>query len=120
LKILTGKKQELGTKGENLAVSYLLEKGFRIIARNFRCRLGEIDIIAQKGDYLVFVEVRTRSSRAYGLAQESISRAKVNKLRQLAEFYLAGHPRQGLFIRFDVVAVDWFAGAEITHIENAF
>ena len=117
---MTGKKQALGIKGENLAVSYLLNKGFQVIARNFRCRMGEIDIIARSGDYLVFVEVRTRSQPEYGLAQESISRAKVNKLRQLAEFYLVRYPQKGLFIRFDVVAVNWFADAEITHIENAF
>jgi len=117
---LAGEKRELGIKGENLAVRHLVKKGFQIIERNFRCRMGEIDIIARDGDYLVFVEVRTRSRREYGLALESISRAKINKLRQLAGYYLARHPQERLFTRFDVVAVDWSAGEEITHIENAF
>lgn len=118
--ILAGEKRDLGIKGENLAVGYLIKKGFKIIERNFRCRMGEIDIIARDGNYLVFVEVRTRSRRAFGLALESISRAKISKLRQLAAFYLVRHPQERLFIRFDVVAVDWSADGEITHIENAF
>ncbi len=117
---MAGEKRNLGIKGENLAVRHLIDKGFKIIKRNFKCRMGEIDIIARDGDYLVFVEVRTRSRREYGLAQESVNRAKINKLRKLAGFYLARHPQERLFIRFDVVAVDWSAGEEITHIENAF
>jgi len=117
---LTGEKRSLGIKGEDLAVRFLINKGFRIIERNFRCRMGEIDIVARDGNYLVFVEVRTRSRSKYGLALESITRAKIKKLRQLASFYLVRHPQDRLFIRFDVVAVNWAQDTEITHIENAF
>ena len=117
---MAGEKSDLGVKGEDLAVRYLMNKGFQIIERNFRCRMGEIDIVARDDNYLVFVEVRTRSRTKYGLALESITNSKINKLRLLASLYLVRHPQDRLFIRFDVVAVNWTEDTEITHIENAF
>ena len=117
-------RRGLGIKGEDLAAGYLRKKGFTILERNFSCRLGEIDIIARQGNYLVFVEVRTRSGKEYGLAQESITLSKINRLRKLACFYLAVKRRHaGSEVRFDVIAVHCagVAGSmEITHIENAF
>jgi len=103
-----------------MAAAYLRGKGFRILERNFRCRLGEIDIIARQGDCLVFVEVRTRSSARCGLAQESITARKVSRLRRLAQVYLAQRSFGRLNVRFDVVAVNCAGKPRITHIENAF
>lgn len=117
---MSRQRRRLGERGEDLAVDYLRKKGFRILERNFRCRLGEIDIIARDGGDIVFVEVRSRSSSQYGLAQESINRNKMNRLRRLAGFYLAGRGEGELNVRFDVVAVNWAGQEVVTHIENAF
>ena len=116
-------RRGLGVKGEDLAAGYLRNKGFAILERNFSCRLGEIDIIARQGNCLVFVEVRTRSGKECGLAQESITQTKINRLRKLACFYLAGRGQAESEARFDVIAVHCAGVAgpmEITHIENAF
>ncbi|WP_243276925.1 YraN family protein [Desulfallas sp. Bu1-1] len=117
---MTLQRRRLGIKGENIAADYLQGKGYRILERNFRCRLGEIDIIARHKNCLVFVEVRTKSSLRYGLPQESITPGKVDKLRRLALFYLARRPHGELNVRFDVVAVDFAGETKIMHIENAF
>ena len=74
----------VGGLGEDFAVYYLESCGYRIIERNFRCRLGEIDLIAQDGKTLVFVEVKTRRSRRYGSPQEAVTTAKQAKLRTVA------------------------------------
>lgn len=117
---MTRLRRGLGLKGENMAAAYLWGKGYTIVERNFRCRLGEIDIIARQGDYLVFVEVRTRHDTGHGLAQESITRSKIERLRRLASYYLALKNQPDIYARFDVVAVNIAGKAEITHIENAF
>ncbi len=100
------KRQNLGRSGEKAALKYLINMGYKILERNFRCRLGEIDIIAREGGELVFVEVRAcKKSSSFGPAEQSIGRKKEQKLRAVAGFYLA---RKGLdtACRFDVVAVD--------------
>jgi len=117
---VTLQRRSLGITGENIAADYLQKKGLRIIERNFRCRLGEIDIIAKQGSYLVFVEVRTRSSASCGLPQESITTAKINKLRRLAQVYMINKSLYNVDVRFDVVAVYRAGETTITHIENAF
>lgn len=111
----------LGQKGEALAVAHLKKRGMRIETRNFRCRLGEIDLIAWEGQTLVFVEVRSRTSVDYGLPQESIDYRKQRRLRQIAQFYLYG--RSEKTVRFDVVAVQFDQQGNpqhIEHITNAF
>ncbi|WP_347491584.1 YraN family protein [Desulfoscipio sp. XC116] len=114
-------RRRLGIAGENIAAAYLQKKGLQVIERNFRCRLGEIDIIARQGKYLVFVEVRARSSASCGLPEESITAAKIKKLQRLAQAYMAIKSYKNLDVRFDVVAV-YCAGEKttVTHIENAF
>ena len=82
------KKTELGAWGENLAAAQLEKEGYRIRERNFRCRLGEIDIIAQKGDILAFVEVKLRKSSSHGEAREFVTASKQQKLRMTASFFL--------------------------------
>lgn len=116
-----GTRRNLGKKGEELAAKYLAEQGYRILARNYRCSLGEIDIIAgDKGD-LVFIEVKTRTGFSFGLPQESITRAKQLRIRRIALHYLAEERPRYCNYRFDVVTV-LMMGKEpqLEIIKNAF
>jgi putative endonuclease len=106
-----------GEPAENLAVAFLEREGLRILERNYRCRMGEIDLIAQSGDTTIFVEVRARSSEAFGGAAESITAAKRRRLVAAARHYLA-RQRSERACRFDVVLirgaeqrVEWLPGA---------
>ena len=106
-----------GEAAENLAVAFLEREGLRILERNYRCKMGEIDLVAQSGDVTVFVEVRARSSEAFGGAGESITAAKRARLIRAARHYLARH-RGERACRFDVVLVrgaeqrvEWLPGA---------
>lgn len=94
----------LARQGEDAAAAFLRLKGFRIIARNFRCRMGEVDIIAREGDELVFVEVKTRRED-HPTPEQQVNAEKQRKLVQLAKFYLSRYGRQPPPARFDVVAV---------------
>ncbi|GFR37749.1 UPF0102 protein [Insulibacter thermoxylanivorax] len=116
-------RRRLGQKGEQAACSYLLSRGYRLIDRNWRCRLGEIDVVAGLDEQLVIVEVRTRSSDRFGSAAESIDARKQCKLRQLALLYMKEkHYPQDTRLRFDVIAVRMLAdgGVQIEHIPEAF
>ncbi len=108
-------RRALGELGERLAAQHLVAKGYRIRERNFRTREGEIDIIAQHGDMLAFVEVRCRSGNAMGTAGESLTPAK---LVGLAEAY--GQRRDGLpeRRRIDVIALDFGAGGRLLSLEH--
>ncbi|MGF9821455.1 YraN family protein [Brevibacillus agri] len=122
---MSNRRRLLGQKGEQLAKRYLLQKGYEIVAQNIRTRQGEIDLIAQDGETLVFVEVRTRSSLACGTAAESVTWRKRQKLRELAVAYLQAQSRHVPSIRFDVVAIFHPASAEqaaptIEHFVGAF
>ncbi len=111
----------LGRRGEELAAQELLAKGYRLLARNWRCRIGELDLVATDGDCLVCVEVRTRRGRALGSPEESINWAKQSKLIMLAEAYVQGHGWHGDW-RIDVVAVEMDPAGRllrIDHYENA-
>ncbi|MEU0570049.1 YraN family protein [Nonomuraea sp. NPDC005983] len=113
-------KNELGKHGEQLAVDYLEAEGLHIIERNWRCRHGEIDIIAEDGANLVVVEVKTRSSRSHGTALESVRPAKLARLRMLAATWLAGQPRTFATVRVDVIALERFAGDfALRHVRGA-
>lgn len=114
-------KQSLGRKGEDTAAKWLENNGYTILIRNYRCKVGEIDIIAKKGNTLVFVEVKTRSSTKYGLPQESVSWRKQNKIRQVALYYLKEYRPREMQYRFDVIAILELGGKQrIKIIENAF
>lgn len=96
--------QEVGLIGEDIAAKLLLEKGLVILNRNFRCKFGEIDIIAKDRDTVVFVEVKTRKSQKYGAPEEAVDYRKQSKLKQLAQIYMAQFtPTQ--YCRFDVYSV---------------
>ena len=116
-------RNALGRFGEDKAVEYLTARGFRILTRNFRCRLGEIDIISQQGRCLVFTEVKLRKDDLHGAAAEFVSRTKQKKVLLAAEYYLMLHPSV-LQPRFDVVEVYAPEGTggetEIRLIEDAF
>ncbi len=95
----------LGAWGETLAAEYLQEQGYRILCRNYRTKLGEIDLVARERNVICFVEVKTRASRMYGSPMESVSRAKQRKLTQMAQCYLGAFNLEKAVCRFDVVAI---------------
>lgn len=110
--------RKVGAKKEELAVSYLEERGLEILERNFRCSQGEIDIIARDKDYLVFVEVKYRSTGKKGSALEAVGYAKQKKICRVFDFYRVKHKLSASTkVRFDVLAVD---GENITWLPNAF
>ena len=95
----------LGKRGEDIAVAHLTRGGYRILDRNWRCARGEIDIVAREGGDLVFIEVKTRSSLAYGHPLESITLVKLARLRGLALAWCQAHPSVSGALRIDAVAV---------------
>ena len=114
----------LGRWGEDLTAEYLRDKGYRILAANWRCRFGELDLVAEDGTYLCFVEVKLRKSAAYGSAAAFVDRRKQEKLRAAAMLYLSRYPTD-LQPRFDVVEIYAPQGVEtekpeLFHLENAF
>jgi len=113
----------LGDRGEKSAARYLRRQGFKILARKYSNRIGEIDLVALEGDSLVFVEVKTRRTDAAGNPHEAVDRRKQQKLTQTALAYLKYHRLLEESYRFDVVSVYWPHGEkqpDITHYRNAF
>lgn len=120
-------KDAVGRYGEQLAAAHLEAAGLVVLARNWRCREGELDIVAQDGDEVVFVEVKTRSSLAFGSPGEAVDRVKAARLRQLALRWLAAArerepERRWASVRFDVVSVlrRRSGPPEITVVRGAF
>ena len=115
--------RENGRFGEEKGAEYLRKKGYRIVERNFRCRLGEIDIIAENAEYLVVAEVKTRKNALYGQACEYVTYSKQQKIKRAAMYYLSSHESDKQ-PRFDVIEVyipDGLLGrVRINHIEDAF
>jgi putative endonuclease len=111
------KRKELGDTGEKLAKDFLKKKGYKIRETNFRCREGEIDIIARKKDCLIFVEVRTKSSTGYGSPEESVTFAKKEKLIASALTYLNTHKDLPESWRIDFVAVELDQNGKASRIE---
>jgi len=99
-------RQQVGKLGEETARKFLKKRGYRIHETGFRCRHGEIDIVAQKKDYLVFVEVRTKSNLEFGTPEESITQAKKEKLIASALTYTNTHQNLPPLWRIDVVAIE--------------
>ncbi|MFC1837373.1 YraN family protein [Thermodesulfobacteriota bacterium] len=123
---MTFQKKKLGAKGEEIAGRYLKGRGYRIIERNYRSRLGEIDIIAEQGQDLVFIEVKTRTDILFGTPFESITVQKQKQLAKVALEYLGKEDIQDRPARFDVIGIrlkgvdDTFHEAEIELLQNAF
>lgn len=114
------RKAQFGRRGESAAVGYLKAKGYAIVETNWRCQMGEIDIVARHHDTLVFVEVRSRSS-GFEAAFESIGPNKRRKMIACAEFYLQSKNLEELSWRIDVIAVSRSSSAQpiLNHLENA-
>ena len=113
-----------GAWGEALAAEYLRKKKYKLVAAGYHCRFGEIDLIVQNKQYLVFVEVKLRKSAAFAAGREFVNRTKQDKIRITASMYLSQNPTN-LQPRFDVVEIYAPQGAlteepEITHLEDAF
>jgi putative endonuclease len=118
---MAGNRKKLGLWGESVAAEHLVAKGYEIVERNWRCRRGEVDIIAWAGEQLVFVEVKTRRGRAMGAPEEALTRRKATRLIELATIYVA---EEGTEIdwRIDLVAVELDKAGRLLrceHIPNA-
>jgi putative endonuclease len=111
----------LGIKGENLAVTFLRKKGYRIVARNYKTPIGEIDIIAQDGNTTVFTEVKTRTDELFGRPFEAVNKKKRQKMKNAALLYMKKHEKN-FPARFDVVSIFFRSDGkeEIEHITDAF
>jgi putative endonuclease len=112
-----GHRQRLGTAGEERAARWYQEAGYEVVARNWHCRDGELDLVVCDGRTLVFCEVKTRSSTRFGLPAEAVTPAKQRRIRGLAAQFLRQHDGGGRSLRFDVVAV---LGDHIQVLEAAF
>ena len=115
-------KDALGRRGEAIAADHLQAKGLTIVDRNWRCQHGEIDVIARDGRELVFVEVKTRSSVAFGHPLESITAVKLARMRRLAAAWCDAHPGTHDAIRIDAIGVivPSSGAIQIEHLERVF
>ncbi len=114
---------KIGVIGEKIAVNYLKKHGYNILARNFKLKCGEIDIIAKDREYICFIEVKTRTSNAFAEPFESVGYKKEEKLFNLAQIWLSIHKADDALCRFDIVSVllnENFKVKEIKHIKDAF
>jgi len=116
------KNQALGKQGEAIAVQYLQQCKYTVIEQNFRCKCGELDIIAREGKVTVFIEVKTRKNLSYGPPQLAVTPFKQRQISKAALFYLAQKKIQGTNARFDVIAIllGYNEVPQIDHIINAF
>ena len=112
----------LGRFGEEVAARHLADDGAVILDRNWRCRDGELDIVAREGDVLVFCEVKTRSGTRFGSGAEAVAGRKAARIRRLAARWLAEHPHPPAIVRFDVLSVyrDRTGPIRIDHRRGAF
>ena len=110
-----------GKAGEDLAARFLEQNGLKIIERNYRFERGEIDLIAEEGDELVFVEVKARSSAVFGAPEDAVTEEKQEQVHTVADGYLFEHDIDDRACRFDVVAIEFKKDkTEIRHIRDAF
>ncbi len=112
-------RQTIGKLGENRALEFLEQQGFHLVTRNYRHGRGEIDLVLSKEDLLVFVEVKTRTSRRFGFPEEHLSWQQISKIQATAEAFLVAH-RWTKNIRFDVMAVVLSPRAYVRHFKDVF
>jgi len=112
--------KDLGQRGEQLIKSYLSEKGYEILERNYQKRTGEIDLIAKnpKKDEIVFIEVKTRKSETYGRPEEAVDMKKLKKIEKTALFWLNENRKTDVLWRIDVLTLELQNKSKITHFEN--
>ena len=118
---MTRERLALGEKGEALALKEIERLGYKNIVKNYRCRLGEVDLVAKDGDELVFIEIKTRKGGPLGYAKEAVTLRKQRQLSKVALNYMKAHRCHDVSARFDVVAVAMGSGSpRIEVIKNAF
>lgn len=119
---MSNRLQKLGKRGEQLGATFLIEKGYTIVEQNFRCKLGEIDLIARHGSTLVFIEVKTRTSSNFGTPASAVTKKKQAQISRVAQFYLQKNQLGQCDARFDVLAllVNSSGTVDIELIDNAF
>jgi putative endonuclease len=116
-------RQDVGKRGEELARKHLEQKGYKIVTTNFRCKLGEIDIIAKDKDVVVFVEVRTITSAKFGPAYNTVTYPKQKQVKRVALFYISKYNLVNTQFRFDVIGITLnqrTGDYQLDHIPNAF
>lgn len=108
-----------GVEGEDVALRYLEDKGYQVVCKNFRCKQGEIDIVAKGSGYIVFIEVKTRSSYKYGEAKEAVNGRKQKHIYEAAKYYLYKNKMEECYTRIDVIEVYMIGGkTSINHIQQ--
>jgi putative endonuclease len=119
---MSDRRQLLGAGGEDIALAFLKKNHFKLVVKNYRCRYGEIDIIARDpGNVLCFIEVKTRSSRSHGTPQEAVTLKKQGQIAKAAMEFIQRYKLENSPARFDVVAVTLLpAGHSVDFIQNAF
>lgn len=113
-------KNIYGKRSEIIASDFLKNKGYKILATNYKNKIGEIDVIAQDGDYIVFVEVKARNTKAFGNPLEAINSHKQQKIRNVASIYLMQNKKMNSLARFDAISIVGVEDLEIDHIIDAF
>lgn len=114
---MTHRRRALGASGEDAVAAWYQERGYEILVRNWRCRDGELDLVVRSGRSLVFCEVKTRTTDAFGAPVEAVTQAKRARLRRLASRWLTEAPMRAQEIRFDVASV---MGDRVEVLEGAF
>jgi len=118
---MTRERLDLGKEGEQLALKEVKRLGYTCIERNYRCPLGEVDLVAKDGDTLVFIEIKTRKGKDLAYAKEAVDGRKKRQLSKVALAYMKAHECCDVKSRFDVVAVHWSeGGARIEVVKDAF
>jgi len=112
--------REKGRLGETIAADYLMKNGYRIIEKNYRTKLGEIDLIAEKDNILVFIEVKSRSNTNFGFPYEAVNRKKINRIIKASLVYLKQKGYENYQIRYDIIEIFLSRDGKINHIKNAF
>ena len=113
----------IGKQGEQLAQEYIRQQGYTLLEKNFRCKVGELDLIAKDRHMVVFLEVRTKTSTAYGPAYNSVTPHKQRQVKRVALFYIAQHNLVNTQFRFDVIGITLNPQSgehRLDHIQNAF
>lgn len=110
-------KKAVGKAYEDLATAYLIDKGYSILEKNYRCKLGEIDIIAKDHGTVVFVEVKYRSTMAFGSPGEAVNYYKQQRILHIAKWYLRQHYKTEIDCRFDVIEI---LNEKLSHVKAAF
>jgi putative endonuclease len=114
-------RSQFGRWGEKAAAAYLTHQGYEILARNYHCRYGELDIVAREGNEIVFVEVKSRRSDSFGSPASAVDARKVLRLRRTARDFLYRYRRPGESYRFDVIEIiTLFGSLHLNHLKHYF